>query len=62
MAKTRYELKAGVNRVEIAVQESDSTLVVTDSGYETSDPLEQASLETAEGVKRAEKQSKEAKD
>jgi hypothetical protein len=53
-AKAKFALHEGVNRVEIAVQEDDATLVVTDSGIETSKPHEIAALDEHPLVKRVE--------
>ena len=60
-ATVRYELKADVNRVTIALQERDKDLVITESGHSTSDPVEIAALDANPSVKRAEKQAAASK-
>lgn len=57
--KVTFELKEGVNRVEIAVQESDRNLVM-ESSHTTSDPAEIAVLKESDGVKLAAKADKPA--
>jgi hypothetical protein len=55
--KVKYELKAGVTRVETSVSGSDNLLVITDQAkgpYETSDPAEIDALDQLEGLKRVE--------
>ena len=48
-----FELKADVTRVEVAVQEHDETIVVTESGYTTADPARIRALDENEHVKRS---------
>ena len=53
-AKVTFELKDGVNRVEIAIQASDKNLVM-EAPYTTGDPAEIAALDENPGVKRGSK-------